>query len=46
MTGVNKNVAGKQKRSIARYNGPAPGYRKRCDDVKARDYEDLRLVRA
>jgi hypothetical protein len=46
MTGVNKNVAGKQKRSIARYNGPAPGYRKRCDDVKARGYEDLRLVRA
>ncbi|KAF2820574.1 phenylacetone monooxygenase [Ophiobolus disseminans] len=45
MTGVNKNVAGKQTRSIARYNGPAPGYRKRCDDVKARGYEDMRLVR-
>lgn len=46
MTGVNKNVAGKQKRSIARYWGPAGGYRARCDDVKARKYEDLRLVRA
>lgn len=46
MTGVNKNVAGKQKRSIARYNGPAPGYRKRCDDVKARGYSDLKLVKA
>lgn len=45
MTGVNKNVAGKQKRSIARYNGPAPGYRKRCDEVKAREYSDLKLVR-
>lgn len=44
MTGVNKNVAGKQKRSIARYNGPAPGYRKRCDDVKSRGYTDFRLV--
>ncbi|KAF2033138.1 FAD/NAD(P)-binding domain-containing protein [Setomelanomma holmii] len=46
MTGVNKNVAGKQKRSIARYNGPAPGYRKRCDGVKAGGCEGLRLVRA
>jgi hypothetical protein len=45
MTGVNKNVAGKQKRSISRYNGPAPGYRKRCEDVKARGYTDFRLVK-
>lgn len=45
MTGVNKNVAGKQTRSIARYNGPAPGYRKRCDEVKARGYTDLKLVK-
>jgi cation diffusion facilitator CzcD-associated flavoprotein CzcO len=46
MTGVNKNVAGKQKRTIARYNGPAPGYRKRCDEVKARNYSDLKLEKA
>lgn len=45
MTGVNTNVAGKQKRSIARYWGSAGGYRARCDDVKARGYEDLRLVK-
>ncbi|KAJ9634497.1 hypothetical protein H2199_008954 [Coniosporium tulheliwenetii] len=36
MTGVNKNLKHKQKRTIARYNGPAPGYRRRCDEVKAR----------
>ncbi|BCS30549.1 flavin-containing monooxygenase [Aspergillus puulaauensis] len=44
MTGVNKNLAHKQKRIIARYNGPAPGYRARADDVANRGYEDLRLA--
>ncbi|KAK1703880.1 phenylacetone monooxygenase [Colletotrichum lupini] len=43
MTGVNKNLAHKQKRSMTRYNGPAPGYRKRCDEVKARNYSDFVL---
>jgi cation diffusion facilitator CzcD-associated flavoprotein CzcO len=43
MTGVNKNLAHKQKRSMTRYNGPAPGYRKRCDEVKARNYVDFVL---
>ncbi|KAJ4109676.1 hypothetical protein NW768_012112 [Fusarium equiseti] len=41
MTGVNKNLAHKQKRSMTRYNGPAPGYRRRCDEVKAREYSDF-----
>ncbi|GAB7364265.1 hypothetical protein MBLNU230_g4813t1 [Neophaeotheca triangularis] len=41
MTGVNKNLKHKQKRSMTRYNGPAPGYRKRCEEVKARDYSDF-----
>ncbi|KAL2211447.1 phenylacetone monooxygenase [Sarocladium strictum] len=45
MTGVNKNLKTKQKRSLTRYNGPAPGYRKKCDEVKARDYADFELVR-
>jgi cation diffusion facilitator CzcD-associated flavoprotein CzcO len=45
MTGVNKNVAGKQKRSMTRYNGPAPGYRRRCDAVKAREYADFTIKR-
>lgn len=44
MTGVNKNLAHKQKRIIARYNGPAPGYRARTEDVANRGYEDLRLA--
>ncbi|KAK2007845.1 phenylacetone monooxygenase [Colletotrichum eremochloae] len=44
MTGVNKNLAHKQKRSMTRYNGPAPGYRKRCDEVKARGYSDFTLA--
>ncbi|KAH7017096.1 hypothetical protein EDB80DRAFT_760564 [Ilyonectria destructans] len=41
MTGVNKNLAHKQKRSMTRYNGPAPGYRRRCDEVKQRSYSDF-----
>ncbi|KAH7029589.1 uncharacterized protein B0I36DRAFT_291389 [Microdochium trichocladiopsis] len=41
MTGVNKNLAHKQKRSMTRYNGPAPGYRRRCDEVRARGYTDF-----
>lgn len=43
MTGVNKNLAHKQNRIIARYQGPAPGYRKRAEDVAMRNYEDLKL---
>ncbi|PLB51436.1 FAD/NAD(P)-binding domain-containing protein [Aspergillus steynii IBT 23096] len=43
MSGVNKNLAHKQKRIVARYNGPAPGYRKRADAVAAREYQDLVL---
>ncbi|KAL6708929.1 hypothetical protein ACN47E_002336 [Coniothyrium glycines] len=45
MTGVNKNVAGKQKKTIARHNGPAPGYRKRCNEVAARGYIGFRLAK-
>lgn len=45
MTGVNKNLKWKQKRIIARYNGPAPGYRKRCNEVAARNYSDLKLLK-
>lgn len=41
MTGVNKNLKHKQKRTMTRYNGPAPGYRKRCDEVKQRNYSDF-----
>jgi len=44
MTGVNRNLAHKQKRIVARYQGPAPGYRKRAEDVAARKYVDLTLM--
>jgi hypothetical protein len=44
MTGVNKNLKTKQKRSLTRYNGPAPGYRKECDLVKERNYSDFVLA--
>jgi len=44
MTGVNKNLQHKQKRSIVRYNGPAPGYRKQCNEVRARGYSDFVLA--
>lgn len=44
MTGVNKNLAHKQQRSLTRYNGPAPGYRQRCDEVKSRNYSDFVLA--
>ncbi|KAG7125104.1 Phenylacetone monooxygenase like protein [Verticillium longisporum] len=44
MTGVNKNLAHKQKRSMTRYNGPAPGYRGRCEEVKERSYSDFALA--
>jgi hypothetical protein len=46
MTGVNKNLAHKQKRSMTRYNGPAPGYRRRCDEVKGRGYIDFDVKRS
>ena len=43
MTGVNRNVEGKQTRTIARYAGSAPAYRAWCDDVAARGYQELLL---
>ncbi|KAK5111043.1 hypothetical protein LTR62_005418 [Meristemomyces frigidus] len=39
MTGVNKNVDGMQKRIIARYQGAAPDFRKKCDEVAAAEYQ-------
>ena len=44
MTGVNKNLAHKQRRIIARYNGPAPGYRKLAGEVARRGYADFSLA--
>jgi hypothetical protein len=44
MTGVNRNVEGKQTRILARYSGSAPAYRARCDEVTARQYQELALA--
>ena len=44
MTGVNRNVAGKQVRIINRYSGSAPAYRAKCDEVAANGYAGLTLA--
>jgi cation diffusion facilitator CzcD-associated flavoprotein CzcO len=44
MTGVNRNVPGRQKRSFMAYAGGAPKYRERCDEVAARGYEGFVLA--
>jgi len=46
MTGVNKNVAGMQKRIVARYQGAAPDFRKKCDEVAAADYEQFKKLQS
>lgn len=45
MTGVNRNVAGKQKRIVARYMGGAPEFRQKCDEVADAGYAELRKLR-
>ena len=43
MTGINRNIEGKNVRIVARYSGSAPAYRARCDEVAAKGYSELRL---
>jgi cation diffusion facilitator CzcD-associated flavoprotein CzcO len=43
MTGINRNVEGKNVRIIARYSGSAPAYRARAEEVAAKGYPELRL---
>jgi hypothetical protein len=43
LTGVNKNMKGTQKRTVARYFGTGPMYRKAVNDVADRSWEDLEL---
>jgi cation diffusion facilitator CzcD-associated flavoprotein CzcO len=43
MTGVNRNVEGKQVRTLARYSGSAPDYRAWCERVAAGGYAELTL---
>ncbi|KAK5048210.1 hypothetical protein LTR84_005880 [Exophiala bonariae] len=44
MTGVNKNVAGKTTRSVARYAGSAIEFRKRCEDCRAAGWKGLMFL--
>jgi len=44
MTGVNRNVEGKQTRKIMRYSGGHPTFREHCDAVVAEGYRELALV--
>ena len=43
MTGVNKNVPGRQKRTFMAYAGGAPKYRLKCEEVAAQGYEGFAL---
>jgi cation diffusion facilitator CzcD-associated flavoprotein CzcO len=43
MTGINRNVEGKQTRKIMRYSGGYPAYREHCDGVAADHYRELAL---
>ena len=43
MTGVNRNVEGKQNRIIARYSGTAPAFREKAGAVAAAGYRELVL---
>ena len=43
ITGVNKNVVGRQKRTFMAYAGGAPKYRQKCEEVVARGYEGFAL---
>ena len=44
MTGVNRNVEGKDKRIVARYSGSVQSYRERCNEVAANEYVEMDLA--
>jgi cation diffusion facilitator CzcD-associated flavoprotein CzcO len=43
MTGINSNVEGKNIRRVLQYQGGAPAYRERCDEVAAAGYKGFAL---
>lgn len=43
MTGINKNVKGKNVKSVVRYSGSAIEYRRRCKECKDKGYKDFIL---
>jgi hypothetical protein len=44
MTGINRNVEGKQVRRIMRYSGGHPKFRERCEAVAANGYREMALA--
>ena len=44
MTGINRNIEGKQVRRIMRYSGGHPKFRERCEAVVADGYRELALA--
>jgi cation diffusion facilitator CzcD-associated flavoprotein CzcO len=44
MTGINRNVDGKQVRRVMRYSGGHPAFRERCDAVSAGGYRELLMA--
>ena len=44
MTGVNRNVEGKETRKIMRYSGGHPAFREHCDAVRSDGYRKLALA--
>ena len=43
MTGVNKNVEGKQAPRIMRYSGGHPAFRMHCNEIAAGGYSQLKI---
>jgi hypothetical protein len=43
MTGINRNVEGKDTRKIMRYSGGYPAYREHCDAEAAAEYREIKL---
>jgi hypothetical protein len=44
MTGVNRNVEGKDKRILNRYSGSAPEFRTWCNRVAEENYKEMTLA--
>ena len=44
MTGVNRNVDGRERRRLARYSGTGPAYRAQCDAIAADGYRGIALA--
>ena len=44
MTGINRNVEGKQVRRVMRYSGGHPAFRERCDAVSMGGYRELSMA--